>query len=180
RGPPRRGAATPVLSSRAHRVSSRSPPERGMKRPRRSEPPPAPEHTAIQTFAPRSEWRFTVLLLLFAASGCSALIYEILWFHLLGLVVGSSALSLGILLATYMGGLGLGSALCPRFVPASAHPLRAYARLEWGVGALATLVYFVVPIAGRLSLGGGSGGIWGVLARAVIAAACLLPPTMLM
>ena len=151
-----------------------------MKRARRSDPPRAAEETAPEPSASPAEWRYTVLLLLFAASGCSALIYEILWFHLLGLVVGSSALSLGILLATYMGGLGLGSVLCARFVPASAHPLRAYALLEWGVGAFAALVYVAVPLAGRLSLGSGGGGLWGVLARALIAATCLLPPTMLM
>ena len=43
------------------------------------------------------------LLLLFAASGCAALIYEIVWFQLLQLVIGSSAVSLGLLLAAYMG-----------------------------------------------------------------------------
>ena len=117
-----------------------------MKRARRSDPPRVAEETAHEPSVSPSEWRLSVLLLLFAASGCSALIYEILWFHLLGLVVGSSALSLGILLATYMGGLGLGSVLCARFVPASAHPLRAYALLEWGVGALAALVYVAVPL----------------------------------
>jgi len=37
-----------------------------------------------------------------------------------------------------------------------------------------------VPLVGRLSLGGGAGGPWSVIARALIAAACLLPPTMLM
>ena len=41
-----------------------------------------------------------VLLLLFAGSGCAALIYEVVWFHLLRLVVGSSAVSLGFLLLT--------------------------------------------------------------------------------
>src|SRR5205807_2693230 len=44
-------------------------------------------------------------LLLFAGSGCAALIYEIVWFQLLELVIGSSGVSLGLLLAAYMGGL---------------------------------------------------------------------------
>ena len=42
------------------------------------------------------------LFLLFIGSGCAALIYEIVWFQLLQLVIGSSAISLGILLGTFM------------------------------------------------------------------------------
>src|SRR5206468_4147608 len=60
-------------------------------------------------------------LLLFAGSGCAALIYEIVWFQLLQLVIGSSAVSLGLLLAAYMGGLSLGSAALPRLVSARHH-----------------------------------------------------------
>ena len=33
-----------------------------------------------------------VVLLLFAGSGCAALIYELVWFHLLGIVIGASAI----------------------------------------------------------------------------------------
>ena len=35
-----------------------------------------------------------LLLLLFVASGCAALIYEIVWLQLLQLVIGSAAVSL--------------------------------------------------------------------------------------
>ena len=66
-----------------------------------------------------------LLLLLFAGSGCSALIYEIVWYQLLQLVIGSSAVSLGVLLATFMGGLCLGSLLLPRLKAAGQHPLAA-------------------------------------------------------
>ena len=54
------------------------------------------------------------LLLLFVGSGCAALIYEVVWFQLLQLVIGSSAVSLGVLLGTFMGGMCLGSLLLPR------------------------------------------------------------------
>ena len=57
-----------------------------------------------------------LLLVLFFGSGCAALIYEIVWFQLLQLVIGSSAVSLGVLLGTYMGGMCLGSLLLPRYV----------------------------------------------------------------
>src|ERR1700733_4828053 len=86
-----------------------------------------------------------LLLLLFVGSGCAALIYEIVWLQLLQLAVGSSAVSLGVLLGTYMGGMCLGSLLLPRFVSPSLHPLRVYARLELGIGIMAIGVLFLIP-----------------------------------
>jgi spermidine synthase len=119
-------------------------------------------------------------LLLFAASGCAALIYEIVWFQLLQFVIGSSAVSLGLLLAAYMGGLCLGSAALPRLVSARFHPMRVYALLELGIGAFGIIALFGVPLIGRLYLAGPTTGMAGVVLRGVIAAACLLPPTLLM
>src|SRR5437879_5221003 len=75
-----------------------------------------------------------LLVALFFASGCSALIYEIVWYQLLQLVIGSSAVSLGVLLATFMGGLCLGSLALPRFLSRHRHPLRVYAAIELGIG----------------------------------------------
>jgi spermidine synthase len=117
---------------------------------------------------------------MFALSGCSALIYEIVWFQMLELVVGSSAISLGILLAVYMGGMCLGSLLLARVARERWHPLRVYALLELGIGLLALLALFEVPLIGRLYTGSGAHGLWSVLLRASIAGFCLLPPTILM
>ena len=61
---------------------------------------------------------FPILLALFVGSGCAALIYEIVWLQLLQLVIGSSAVSLAVLLGTFMGGMCLGSLLLARVVPA--------------------------------------------------------------
>jgi spermidine synthase len=69
------------------------------------------------------------LLLLFVGSGCAALIYEVVWFQLLELVIGSSAVSMGVLLGTFMGGMCLGSLLLPRYLDTNWHPLRVYAWL---------------------------------------------------
>ena len=77
-----------------------------------------------------------LLLLLFFGSGCAALIYEIVWFQLLELVIGSTGISLGILLGTFMGGMCLGSLLLPRFISPKWHPLRVYATLEAAIGVL--------------------------------------------
>ena len=75
-----------------------------------------------------------LLLIMFVGSGCSALIYEVVWFQLLELVIGVSTVSLGILLGTFMGGMCLGSLLFPRLVSRKLHPLRVYALMEFGIG----------------------------------------------
>src|SRR4029450_6698192 len=74
------------------------------------------------------------LLLLFVGSGCAALIYEIVWVQLLQLVIGSSAVSMGVLLGTFMGGMCLGSLFLARVISAREHPLRIYAYLELAIG----------------------------------------------
>lgn len=121
-----------------------------------------------------------ILLLLFIGSGCAALIYEVVWFQLLQLAIGSSAVSLGALLGTFMGGMCLGSLLLPRKVDARHHPLKVYGWIELGIGALGLIVLFAIPLIDRLYAGIASYGLNNVFARAVVAAICLLPPTLLM
>src|SRR6202167_5447524 len=132
------------------------------------------------TKAPAESSYLSPLLFLFAASGCAALIYEIVWFQLLQLVIGSSAVSLGLLLAAYMGGLCLGSAALARVVPARHHPMRVYALLELGIAAFGIVALFGVSLVGRLYVAGATSGLTEVVLRGAIAAVCLLPPTMLM
>ena len=120
------------------------------------------------------------LLLLFVGSGCAALIYEIVWFQLLQLVIGSSAVSLGVLLGTFMGGMCLGSLLFPRVVRDREHPLRLYAYLELGIGAIGLLVLAGMPLVGGVYTAWAGSGVVGVLLRGLAAGICLLPPTLLM
>jgi spermidine synthase len=121
-----------------------------------------------------------VLLLLFVCSGCAALIYEVVWFQLLELVIGVSAVSMGVLLGTFMGGMCLGSLLLPRVMPPSAHPLRTYAALELGIGVIGLGLLFVMPLIGGAYTAWAGGGVAGILLRGLVAAICLLPPTLLM
>src|SRR5262245_7449599 len=120
------------------------------------------------------------LLLLFVGSGCAALIYEIVWFQLLQLVIGSSAVSLGVLLGTFMGGMCLGSLLFARFVSTAQHPLRTYAYLELGIGIFGILILVGMPLLGSVYFILGGSGIVGILMRGVAASICLLPPTLMM
>jgi spermidine synthase len=121
------------------------------------------------------------LLLLFVGSGCAALIYEVVWFQLLQLVIGSSAVSMGVLLGTFMGGMCLGSYLLPRFIDRRQHPLRVYAYLELGIAVFGVLILFGMPLLNSLYITvSGGAGITGILFRGLAAAICLLPPTILM
>jgi spermidine synthase len=128
---------------------------------------------ATQRFLP-------LLILLFVGSGCSALIYEIVWFQLLELVIGSSAISVGVLLGTFMGGMCVGSLLAPRLISKNHHPLRLYGFIEVGIGIIGLLILFGMPLVGGLYFFGAGHGFTGMLMRGVVAAICLLPPTFLM
>ncbi len=121
-----------------------------------------------------------VLLILFFGSGCAALIYEIVWYHFLQLAIGSSAVSLGVLLATFMGGLCLGSLALPRLGWVKQHPLRVYAVIELGIALFAVLVLAGVPLIDRVYIAGAEHGLPSMLLRSLFAAVCLLPPTILM
>src|SRR4051812_4435543 len=121
-----------------------------------------------------------LLLLLFAGSGCSALIYEVVWYQALQLAIGSTSVSLGVLLATFMGGLCIGSTLFPRLRILKGHPLRTYAYIELGIAALAVLVQFAIPFITQVYFSGAASGLPGMLLRGAVAAICMLPPTILM
>jgi spermidine synthase len=136
-------------------------------------PTPAADRGAAAAWLP-------ALLLLFIGSGCAALIYEVVWFQLLQLSIGSSAVSLGVLLGIYMGGMCLGSLLLPRYVSAQQHPLRVYAYLELGIGAFGIIVLYAVPILGGIYTAWAGTGMTSLILRALVASICLLPPTLLM
>ncbi len=130
--------------------------------------------------SPNIHFQNSVLFLLACGSGVAALIYEIVWFQLLELVIGSSAVTLGVILATFMGGTCLGSMLLPRLVSTKQHPLRVYAAIEIGIAVLGILVLVLMPLAGGIYTAWSGDGLRGFLLRGVIAGACLLPPTLLM
>ncbi len=135
---------------------------------------------ALSTMPRPSDRWLPALLLLFVGSGAAALIYEIVWFQLLQLVIGSSSVSLGVLLGTFMGGMCLGSLLLPRLVSPRHHPLKVYAFLELGIGAIGILVLLMMPLATYLYTAWGGYGLTGYLLRGVVAGVLLLPPTLLM
>ena len=139
------------------------------------------DETTGRSASPEAAQRWLpALLLLFVGSGCAALIYEVVWFQLLQLSIGSSAVSLGVLLGIYMGGMCVGSVLLPRYLNPRYHPLRVYALLEIGIAIFGIIVLFAVPIVGQVYTRIAGTGQVSLVLRAIVAAICLLPPTLLM
>ena len=79
----------------------------------------------------------------FVLSGATGLIYEILWARMLGLVFGATTLAVSTVLAAFMGGLALGSALAGKLAPRIRKPLSTYGWMEIGIAIYALLVPLV-------------------------------------
>src|ERR1044072_2887617 len=86
---------------------------------------------------------FKVISFCFILSGATGLIYEILWARMLGLVFGATTLAVSTVLAAFMGGLALGSALAGRLAPRITRPVSAYGWMEIGIAVYALLVPFL-------------------------------------
>jgi spermidine synthase len=121
-----------------------------------------------------------LLVLLFVGSGCAALIYEVVWLQMITLIVGSSAISLGVVLGTFMGGMCLGSLLLSRYVSRAEHPMKVYAYLELGIAGFGVLLPFILPLVGGLYFAVAGSGMSGLILRGLFCAVVLLFPTLLM
>ena len=131
-----------------------------------------PEDASSSPFLP-------LLLVLFFGSGCAALIYEVVWYQMLELAIGSTSISVGVLLAAFMGGLCVGSIGLPR-LRTQMHPLKMYALIEAGIAAFGLLVWLGIPLIDRVYIAANGVGLPNMLLRALVAGICLLPPTALM
>lgn len=141
----------------------------------RAQPP-----TARGDATPLNAGIWAIVLAMFAVGGAWALVHELVWFQMLQLSLGSSALSLAVLLGTFMGGLGIGSLLGPRLCAAGRHPLAVYAVLEAGIAVFGAGLLWAAPAVGSLYAAILPPGYTGLVVRGLVAAACLLPPTVLM
>lgn len=125
----------------------------------------------------------SAVYLIFAISGASALVYQVIWARWLGLVFGNTTLSISIVLGSFMMGLALGSWLVGRFLHRIENPMRYYAVMELGIGAFALCFPFISKMADLLfiaivsseSLTG-----FGLFMRALLSTAVLIVPTTFM
>lgn len=95
---------------------------------------------SITPSANQSNKLFRLAAICFLFSGATALIYEVLWARMLGLVFGATTIAISAVLAAFMGGLATGSAVGGNFAKRLRNPLRAYAVIEIGIGLYALIV----------------------------------------
>ena len=133
---------------------------------------------------PRARLALSTVALLFFASGLAGLVYQELWLRLLGLVFGVTVYAASTVLAGFMGGLALGSALGGRFADRMRRPLLVYGVAEVLVGLAALATPFAlravesVYVALHPSMSQFPGALTAL--RLVLSIAVLLVPTMLM
>jgi spermidine synthase len=119
-------------------------------------------------------------------SGVAALVYQVLWARELSLVLGSTVAAVTTVLATFMAGLGLGSALAARTVDRLRPALlpRLYAGLELGIAlfalALPLLLGAATPIYSFFYRSAEALPALLPAARVLVSALFLLVPTSLM
>ncbi|TAN41484.1 MAG: hypothetical protein EPN22_15405 [Nitrospirae bacterium] len=84
-----------------------------------------------------------LIYFIFAISGATALIYQIIWARWLAFSFGNTTISVSVVLACFMLGLALGSLLAGKFMHAVKNTLRFYAYMELGIGAYALCFPFI-------------------------------------
>ena len=125
-----------------------------------------------------------LLTVLFFLSGACALVYQVMWLRLLALVFGVTVYAASTVLASFMGGLALGSYAAGRMAGRLTSPLKTFGFVEIGVGLSALATPLILE---------GVKNLWIVLqpslpssllfltaARFVAAVAVLIVPTTLM
>ncbi len=124
------------------------------------------------------------LALAFFVTGATGLVFQIIWTRLLVLSFGYTTYSVSTVVATFMGGLALGSLLGGKVADRARRPPVVYAAVETAVGVLALVATIVllqfpelVAVArSRLNIPYHGFSVWVALASLVV----LLPPTVLM
>src|SRR5919106_1998226 len=118
---------------------------------------------------------------IFAASGAAALVYEVTWTRLLTLQIGHGVAAAGTVLAAFMGGLAVGSAVAGRVATRfdATRALRIYAGLEIAIAVLALVLPFELnalhPVFASV-YANGDGGTAFALLRLVVSLLLLSLP----
>src|SRR5829696_5704300 len=115
-----------------------------------------------------------LFILLYAASGAAALVYEVAWTRQLTLQLGHTVAAASTVLAAFMGGLAVGAWVAGTSfaAPRAGHsPLRLYAALEVGVAVAALLLPFAlaasVPLLARAYADGTAPATFAVVRVAI-------------
>jgi hypothetical protein len=128
--------------------------------------------------------RFPLVCLLLFASGACALAFQVAWARELRLVFGATTAATGAVLAVFMGGLGLGSAILGRRADRHGNPLWLYGALVALVGAVGIVSPYLILVVRWLYIAVGGqtalGKMGATVVRLLFAVLAIGPPTFLM
>ena len=122
--------------------------------------------------------RFHWVLPLVALSGAASFTYEVIWMRLLGYLLGGSIQSFATMLASFLLGIALGSAVAARLARDPARAGRGFALAQIGAAALSLLAFGAADHLPDLARALDAGRSGSQAANALIAVLGLLPGTL--
>ena len=118
------------------------------------------------------------------ASGATGLIYEVIWAKYLTLFIGNTTYTHTIVIATFMGGLALGSYLIGKSIDRMRRPLKFYGYLEVSIALYAIIFPKLLTLFENayfsLVVGKNVGLVLAVAAKLILSLGLMLLPTLLM
>jgi predicted membrane-bound spermidine synthase len=106
----------------------------------------APSSDAAQVSA-KGLARRHIILPLMLLSGANSFVYEVLWTRLLGHILGGSVAAFATMLASFLGGITIGSAIAARFATTRAQAIYGLIAVQCGVAIASALIYHYLPLA---------------------------------
>src|SRR3954462_8420857 len=88
------------------------------------------------------------LMALAGLSGASGLTFELIWIRQASLLLGHTAVAMSVVVAAFLGGLGLGAAALGRPVDGARRPLAVYGALECATAVAAAALTLGLPHLG--------------------------------
>jgi spermidine synthase len=136
---------------------------------RAAAPPPAePDRRGD---ALRGRW----ILPLMAFSGAASFVYEVMWTRLLSQILGGSVYAFATMLASFLLGIALGSAVAGRIARTARRATTGFAWSQIGIAVLSIAAFRTADSLPAMARALGAGATAGDLANAGISAAVLLP-----
>lgn len=96
-----------------------------------------------------SFWILPIMLL----SGGNSFVYEVLWTRLLGHILGGSVAAFATMLASFLSGIAIGSAVAARFAKDRTAAISSFIVVQCGIAVASILIYQLLPLAIPESVG---------------------------
>jgi spermidine synthase len=119
--------------------------------------------------------RFHWILPVIALSGFASFSYEVVWIRLLGILLGGSIQGLATMLASFLLGIAIGSAVAARFARDPTRSARGFGWAQIGTAALSLIAFSLAGWLPELTRELGAGRSGSLAANALVAALGLFP-----